>query len=148
MLQRHAVQKLHGDERFAMLVVNLIDCADIGMIQRRGSLGFALKAAECLRVFGYVIGQELDGNKPAKLDIFGFVDHTHAAATELLDDAVVRDGLAMQFNVIISYIDLLPNQYFAMNSQARRHLVVDFSSLVWYIEVVLEGWGRNRWQAL
>jgi hypothetical protein len=118
------------------------------MVQGGGSLGFALEARERLRVFGYVFGQKLEGDEAIELHVFGFVDHTHAAATELLDDAVVRDGLAMQFNVIISYIDLLPNQYFAMNSQARRHLVVDFSSLVWYIEVVLEGWGRNRWQAL
>jgi hypothetical protein len=57
------IQKLHGDEGFAVLVVNFVDGADVRMIQRRGSLGFALKAAECLRVFGYVVGQELEGDK-------------------------------------------------------------------------------------
>jgi hypothetical protein len=30
----------------------------------------------------------------AKLQVFCFIDHTNAAATELLQDAVVRDGLA------------------------------------------------------
>jgi hypothetical protein len=29
-----------------------------------------------------------------KPDVFSFVDHTHAAAAQLLDDSVVRDGLA------------------------------------------------------
>ena len=96
VLQRHAVQKLHGDERFAVLVVNFVDGADVRMIQCRGSLGFALKAAECLRVFGYLVGQELEGDKATELDILGLVDHTHPAAAQLLDDAVVRDGLADQ----------------------------------------------------
>ena len=38
--------------------------------------------------------QEFQGDEAAKLCVLGFVDHTHAAAAEFLDDAVVRDGLA------------------------------------------------------
>jgi hypothetical protein len=64
------------------------------MIQGRSSLGFALKAAQDLRVFGYFVGQEFQGNKPAELHILSLVDNAHAAATQLLDDAVVRDSLA------------------------------------------------------
>jgi hypothetical protein len=60
------------------------------------SFGLALKAAEGLRVFGYVIREELESNKAAKLHILSFVDNTHAAATEPLDNAVVRDDLADQ----------------------------------------------------
>ena len=77
-----------------MLVINFVDGADVGMIQRRGGLGFALEARQRLRVFGNFVGQELEGDKAAKLDVFGLVDHTHAAAAEFLNDAVVRDGLA------------------------------------------------------
>src|SRR6202034_477144 len=61
---------------------------------RGGRLGFALEAGECLRVFGYVVRQEFQGYKAAELHIFGFVDHPHATAAQLLDDAVVRYGLA------------------------------------------------------
>jgi hypothetical protein len=46
------------------------------------------------RVFGYVVGQELESHKATELDILSFVNHTHPAAAQLLDDAVVRDGLA------------------------------------------------------
>ena len=45
MLQRHAIQKLHGDERFAVLFVNFVDRADVGMVQSRGGLRFALEAS-------------------------------------------------------------------------------------------------------
>jgi hypothetical protein len=94
VLQRQSVQKLHGDEGLAVLVVNFVDGADVRMIQCRSSLGFALKAGEGLRIFGYVVGQELEGNKAVELDVLSFVHHTHAAAAEFLDDAVVRDSLA------------------------------------------------------
>ena len=59
MLQREAIEKFHGDEHFAVLVVNFVDGANIGMIQGRSGLGFAFETAEGLRIFGYVVGQEL-----------------------------------------------------------------------------------------
>jgi hypothetical protein len=52
------------------------------------------KAGEGLRIFGYFIRQELEGNKPLELDVLSLVDHTHSDASDFLDDAVVRDGLA------------------------------------------------------
>ena len=101
VLQRQPVQKLHGNEGFAVLVVNFVDGADVGMIQRGGGLGLALKAAEGLRVFGDVVGQELKSDKAAELHVLGLVDHTHPAAAELLDDAVVRDGLADHWSTML-----------------------------------------------
>jgi len=44
MLQRQPVQKLHGDERCAVLVINLVDGADVRMIQCGSSLRFSLEA--------------------------------------------------------------------------------------------------------
>ena len=94
VLQRHAVQKLHGDERLAVLLADFVDGADVGMVQGGGSLGFTLEALQCLGVSGHFVGQELQRNETAEVGVLGLVDHTHAAAAELLDDAVVRDGLA------------------------------------------------------
>jgi len=79
-----------------VLVVNFVNCADIRMIQCRGGLGFTLEAAKRLQVFGYVIGKELESDKATELYILSFVDNTHASAAQLLDDAVMRDGLADQ----------------------------------------------------
>ena len=45
MLQRQPVQKLHRDEGLAVLLVNLVDGADIRMVERRSGLRLALKAA-------------------------------------------------------------------------------------------------------
>ena len=64
------------------------------MVQCGSGLGLALEAGQRLGVSGDVIRQELEGDKAMQTGVFGFVDHTHAAATDLLDNAVVRDGPA------------------------------------------------------
>ena len=94
VLQRQAVQKLHGDEGLAVLLADVVNGADVGMVQGGGGLGFALEAGEGLRVAGNFFGQEFQGDEAMQARVFGFVDDAHAAAAELLDDAVVRDGLA------------------------------------------------------
>jgi hypothetical protein len=70
--------------------------ANIGVIQRGGSLGFALKTSEGLCISGHFFRQEFESDKTVETNVLGLVDHTHATTTELLDDAVVRDGLADQ----------------------------------------------------
>jgi len=42
-------------------------------------MGLALKAGECLWVFGYVIGQELESHEATEFDILSLVDDAHAA---------------------------------------------------------------------
>src|SRR5271167_2661183 len=92
MLQRHSVQKLHGDEGLSALIINLVNGADVWMIQSGRSLRFALESGQSLRILGYFIGQEFQGDETMQLHVLGLVDDTHATAAELLDDAVVRDG--------------------------------------------------------
>ena len=41
-----------------------------------------------------IFGKKLERDKPTERRVFGLVNYTHPAATELLDDAVVRNGLA------------------------------------------------------
>ena len=64
------------------------------MIQRRRGARLAPKAFERLRIAGHVVGQELQSHEAAKLGVLGLVDDAHTAAAELLDDAVVGNGLA------------------------------------------------------
>ncbi len=93
MLQRDAFEVLHGDEGLPTLIVNFVDGADVGVVQSRGSLGFALEAGQRLRISGHVVGKEFEGDETAEFQIFGFVDNAHPAPAELLDHAIVRDGL-------------------------------------------------------
>ena len=56
LLQRHSVEELHGDEGLAIVFIDFVNGADVGMVQGRGGLRLALKAAERLLVFGDIIG--------------------------------------------------------------------------------------------
>ena len=94
VLQGLAAQALHHDEEMTVVLANLVDGADVGMVQRRCGAGFAAEAFEGLGIVGSIVGQKLESDKAAQLGVFSFVDHTHAAAAEQFEDAVVGDGLA------------------------------------------------------
>ena len=94
VLERHAVEKFHRDEGLPVLIVNLVDGADIGVVQGGSGLRFPLKAAKSLGIFGDLVRKELQGNKAVQLYIFRLIDHAHPATAESLDDAIVRNGLA------------------------------------------------------
>ena len=77
-----------------MLIGHLVNGADVGMVQRGCGLRFALETSERVCVFGYIVRQELQGDKAMQLYVFGLVDHAHAAAAQFRDNAVMGDGLA------------------------------------------------------
>jgi hypothetical protein len=55
-----------------------------------------LESSQRLAIAGQFVGQELQRDEAMEPGVLGFVDHAHAAAAELLDDAVVREGLPDQ----------------------------------------------------
>ena len=93
MLQRLAVEILHGDEPLAIAFVDFVDGADVRMIQRRSGLRFALETRQRLRIFGHFVGKKFQRDEAVQLGVLGFVDDAHTAAAQFFDDAVVRDDL-------------------------------------------------------
>ena len=75
-------------------LVNLVDRADVRVVQRGRSLGFPLEAAEGLCVVGEFIGEELQGDVATELEVFRLVDHAHSAAADFAEDAVMGNRLA------------------------------------------------------
>ena len=93
VLERHAIEKFHDDKRHSILLVDLMDGANIRMIQGRRGFGFALKSAQSLRIFGDIVGEEFESDEAPEFYVLGLIDHTHPAATQLLNDSVVRNDL-------------------------------------------------------
>jgi len=94
MLQRLALQKFHGQKQFAVGFLNVVNRADVRVVQRRRRPRFSPQPLQRLAVFGIFLRQKLQGHEAAQLGVLGLVDHTHAAATELFHDAIMRDGFA------------------------------------------------------
>ena len=96
VLQRLAFQALHDDEGLALVLADVVDGADVRMVQGGGGAGLALEALERLLIAGELRRQELEGHEAAQARVLGLVDHAHAAAAQLVDDAIVRDRPADQ----------------------------------------------------
>ena len=80
MLQRRAVEEFHDDERLAVLLADVVDGADVGMVEGGGGAGFAAEALQGLAVSGDIFGEEFEGYEAVEARVFGLVDHAHAAA--------------------------------------------------------------------
>ena len=91
MLEGFAFEQLHGDERLAIVLADFVDRADVRMIQPGSGAGFALEALESLLILGHGFRQKLQRHHAPQFCVFGFEDHTHPAAAELFDDAIVGD---------------------------------------------------------
>ena len=63
VLQRHPVEELHGNERLPVLLADVVDRADVRVIQRRRCLRLTLEAGQRLRVSGNLLRQELERHK-------------------------------------------------------------------------------------
>jgi hypothetical protein len=65
------------------------------MVQSRGRLRLALEAAERLLVLGDIIGQELEGDKTAQLEVCGLADDSHATTADFFENAIVGNRWAI-----------------------------------------------------
>ena len=86
-----AFEQFHGDEGTAFKFADIVDGANIGVIQGRGGARFTAKAFDGLRVLRNIVGQEFQGDVAAETRVFGFVDHAHATAAEFSEHVVVRN---------------------------------------------------------
>ena len=88
------MQQFHGNEGSSINLIDLIDRADVRVIQRRSGFGFPLKTVEGLWVGGKFFGQKLQCYMTAELQVFRLIDHAHAPTPDFLQYAVMRNGLS------------------------------------------------------
>src|SRR5208337_3397478 len=94
MLKGSSIQEFHHEEGAAVLLADVINGADVGVIQGGSGPRLPLETCERLRVVSDFVRQKLQGHEPVQSDVLGLVNHAHSATTQLLDDAVMGDGLA------------------------------------------------------
>ena len=122
--QRLAFEQLHGDEGPPVVLVDVVDRADVGVLERGGGARLALQPLEGLRVARQLLGQELQRDASAELQVLGLVDDAHAAAAQLREHAVVRDGLSdhrWRASVRAAFYRFRSPLYSRPGAEARRH---------------------------
>src|SRR5882762_5952476 len=77
-----------------VVILNAMNRADIGMIQQRRRPRLPPEAFQRFGVAHKIFRNELQRNVPPQLQVFRLVDHAHATAPELPQDAIVGYCLA------------------------------------------------------
>jgi hypothetical protein len=77
---RVTFQQFHGNERMAGVLINVVNRADVRMIEGRGGLCFALKSFQNGGVAGNAFGQEFQRHETVELGVFPSINDTHATA--------------------------------------------------------------------
>ena len=85
------LDELHAEELLAVVLADLVDRHDPGVVQQGHRLGLVLEPAQ-LGVVGQHAGLDhLQRHRPVEADLPGLVDDAHAAAAQLLRDRVVAE---------------------------------------------------------
>ncbi len=93
-LQSHAIQEFHGDERLPVLLSDVVNGADVRVVQCGSGLRLSLEAVEGLRIARDLIGQEFQSDEPTQPSVLGLVDDTHSPTAQPFNDTVVGHGSA------------------------------------------------------
>jgi len=116
LLQALAVQLLHHDERMAVVVLDAVDGADVGMVELRCGARLASKTLQRLGVMSQILWDELQGDVAAKLQILRLIDHAHTTAPKFSEDAVMGYLLADHEGVRTCSAVMLGPQLIPVNS--------------------------------
>ena len=82
-----AVDEFHREEMVAVDLVDVVDAADVRVRDLPGDADLGMEAFAPDGIIGQRLGQKLQRDRLAELQIVGPVDLAHAAATEQTDDA-------------------------------------------------------------
>src|SRR5215831_2069645 len=89
MFEGLSAKELHHDERVTFLLIDVVNRADVWMVQGGRGLCLSLKSVEGAGTDADFFRQELQSDRSRKLRVFGLIDHTHPAAAQFLQDLVM-----------------------------------------------------------
>ena len=80
LLERHAVEILHDNAGAAVLLADVMNGADVRVVQRGRGTRLPLEPAERVRIARDGFGQKLERDEPVQASVLGLVHHAHPAA--------------------------------------------------------------------
>ncbi len=102
-------------------LVDVMDDADVGVLERGGGLGFVNKPLFGLRIVREFRGEEFEGNEAVELEVPGFVDNAHTASAQVLENLVVRDCCADHSSLKVYHSGLAKDTAGKCQNQHQSH---------------------------
>ncbi len=90
LVQPAAFEQLHHDEPPAFPFPDVVNRADVRVVQRRGRARLAQMPVDRIGIPRVGFGHELQRDMAVEARVLGLPDHTHAALADLFDQAVVE----------------------------------------------------------
>ena len=88
--EREPLQKLHHDERSALVQAGVVDCAYVRVVQRRRCACLPPESLEIRVVVDDFVAQELERHSAAEAYVVCRIDDAHPAFAQALSQAIVR----------------------------------------------------------
>jgi len=95
MFQGGPFHQLHGDKRLPVLLANIVNGANVRVVQCGGRLRFAFETRQRLRIAGHAFRKKFQRYEAVQPGVFGLIDHAHSAAAQSLHNAVMREDPAV-----------------------------------------------------
>ena len=92
--QRWSFNQLQNQRPRVARLLQAVDRADVGMIERRQHLRFALESGQTFGVAGKGVWEHLDRHLPVKARVSGSIDLAHAAFADLGGDFIDAEASA------------------------------------------------------
>ena len=91
VLESLALQQLHGDEGTAFEFADVVNRADVRMVQRRCGARLAVESLDGRGIVRRLLGEKFERDAAPQARVAGAVDHAHSAAAQWFQAAVVGD---------------------------------------------------------
>ena len=109
LAQQLASNELHRDEGYVVDLVDLVDDRDVGMLERRGSLGLLHETLPAEFVGDDLRREQLESHFTVELDVPSSIDDAHTAAADLFENRVMGQRPTNHGDVL-SASDFMPDK--------------------------------------
>src|ERR1700722_5309643 len=91
VLESMAFEQFHGDKRAAFEFADVVNGADVRVVQGRGGAGFSAETFDGLWILRNIVGKKFEGDGAAEAGVPRFVDNAHATTAQFAEHAVMRN---------------------------------------------------------
>ena len=98
LLQALAFELFHDDEGVPVVVLDVVDGADVGMVELRCGARLPHKPLQRALILGQMFGDEFQRDMAAQADVLRLVNNSHSAAAQLRQHAVMGHRLPDNFH--------------------------------------------------